>query len=133
MASRSAVSVPSDIGADIAHGGESRQQRGGRILHAPGATFPRGAREIHAQVGGVFGPIGEMRVHVDEAGQAGVVGQIEHRHQCRGHVRGLASGLDALMRPSRMTTSASMSAGLHAVDQRPQRIAIVPLSGVNGT
>ena len=76
------------VGADIADAGEARQQGGAGVFLRQAQRFFGGPREVDGEIRGVLGPVGEMRVHVDEAGQAGVVGQVEHRH-VRG--RGIAA------------------------------------------
>ena len=123
------------IGADIAHAGEARQQGGGGVFLRQAQRFFGGPREIHGEIRGVLGPVGEMRVHVDEAGQAGVAGQIEHGNE-RGHrIAAAGAFLDALdpavadRRPARRASRVSEMPSMSL----PQRMAIEPLSGVNGT
>jgi hypothetical protein len=48
------------------------------VASAPREKYTRRSRRV-------FRTIGQVRMHVDEAGQAGVVQQVEHRHaRCRG-------------------------------------------------
>ena len=55
------------VGADVADGGEAGVERGLRVLHADDRFF--GGRHGELEVGIEVGGIGEVGVHVDEAGQ----------------------------------------------------------------
>ena len=55
-----------------------------------------GREKYTREVRRVLGPVGEMRVHVDEAGQAGVAGQVEHGHMRQSRIAAARLLLDAL-------------------------------------
>ena len=75
--------APGAIDAHIAHGREAGEQ--GRRRKATGEFELLGFRatQVHAQVRGVRGTLRDMRVHVDEAGQAGVAREVEDRQSPR--------------------------------------------------
>ena len=70
---------PGDVSADIARGGEARQQRHACVLERDRRLVLAAAPVVHAQVRGIAGSIREVRVHVDQARQARQGPQVEHR------------------------------------------------------
>jgi hypothetical protein len=102
------------VGADVADGGEAGAQRGQRIL---------GADQRHARhrlgdqaVAGVFGRAGDVGVGVDQAGQQGLVAQVD---DCA--LAGMASLLPAAVMRSPLisTTALSTSVPLRRPCGRP--------------
>ena len=74
MASRRSTSV--NPGAHVAHGREAGHQRGARVHHAVDGLFGIGLRQL--VVGIEVGFHGQVRVHIDEAGQHRQPAQIDH-------------------------------------------------------
>ena len=84
------------VSPQIAGAGEAGLQGGGGVFARLLLRLRVGSREVHAQVRRVLGPVREMRVHVDEARQAGVAGKIHDRHMRRGLVTATGRRFHAL-------------------------------------
>ena len=111
---------PADVGSHVTDRRESGQQRHARVLARQYQLLVHGAAVVHAQVRGVAGPVRQVRVHVDQARQAGVIGQVQHSHMFRNRGAGRDAGNSTTNdHDGRRATG---RAG-HAVDQRaaPER------------
>ena len=106
---------PGDVGADVTRAGEPGQQRGARAFPRDGALLLLRAPVVDAEVGRFVPAVRQVRVHVDQAGQAGVLpevddGQSRGRHRTRLHRFDTAVANDDGRGALRLRS--------HAVDQR---------------
>ena len=74
---------PRDVGTDVPDGGEPGQQRHAGILAREHQLLVHGAVVVHAEICGGARRVRQVRVHVDQARQAGVARQVEHPHTVR--------------------------------------------------
>ncbi len=107
---------PPDIGADVADRGEAGGQRDGGILFTDLQLLFTAARIEDPQIGRIGRPVGQVGVHIDQPGQAGVGAQFEKR-QLTGRVQAVLERFNPPV-AYRHRDIAARGVG-RAIDQRP--------------